>query len=353
MEDKRSLKEKLFFKLAISIFSLVVASYFVFIILMAIIIRLEHYEIDTPAAFFPPLLSISTITIFCLIFGFAFSIFVSRRFLRPIIELQKGLNEVKNGNFNLKIENIYEDETKELINNFNLMVEELQKSETLKSDFISNVSHEFKTPLSSIQGYATLLQDDSLSKEDKEKYTKYIIDSTQKLNELVSNILKISKIDNQKIIIEPVVFSLDEQIRECILTLEKEWTNKNIDLDIELEEINIKNDKVLLNNVWNNLIGNAIKYSNSNGKIIIKCYNDGANAIVSIKDYGIGIKKENLPYIFNKFYQGDTSRTSEGNGLGLALVKGILDLIGASIIVESKENEGSEFIVKIRNNHKG
>ena len=111
MEDKRSLKEKLFFKLAISIFSLVVASYFVFIILMAIIIRLEHYEIDTPAAFFPPLLSISTITIFCLIFGFAFSIFVSRRFLRPIIELQKGLNEVKNGNFNLKIENIYEDET--------------------------------------------------------------------------------------------------------------------------------------------------------------------------------------------------------------------------------------------------
>lgn len=348
MDNKKKMREKMIYQLVTSIFSLIIFCYILLAGFIAVIIHFEQYDIDTPKAIFPPFMSISTIIFISLIIGLAFSIYISRKFLRPISILQKGMNEVKNGNFNIKIDNIYQNETKDLIDNFNLMVGELQKSETLKSDFISNVSHEFKTPLSSIQGYATLLQDESLSKEDREKYTKYIIDSTQNLNILVSNILKISKIDNQKIIIEPTIFSLDEQIRECILSLEKEWVEKNIELDINLEEINIKTDKILLNNVWNNLIGNAIKYSNKNGKIEIKGYKEQNEIKISIKDYGIGIKEENLPYIFNKFYQGDTSHASEGNGLGLALVKGILDLIDGKINVVSKINEGSEFIVTLK-----
>ena len=352
MNDERKFKEKFIVRLTISIFIVVILSYVLFILLVLGIIYFEEYKIDDTRAFFPPFFSLSTITLFCLVLGLFFSNFISRRFLKPISELQKGMNEVKNGNFNVNIENEYQDEAKYLIDNFNLMVEELKKSETLKSDFISNVSHEFKTPLASIQGYATLLQDDSLSKEDKEKYTKYIIDSSQKLNELVSNILKISKIDNQKIVIEPTIFSLDEQIRESILTFEKEWIKKDIELIIDLEELEIRTDKSLLSNVWNNLIGNAIKYSNENSKIEIKGYKLNNRIKIHIKDYGIGIKSEDLPYIFNKFYQVDSSRTSEGNGLGLALVKGILDLVDGTIEVNSVVNEGSEFIVTLKSNIK-
>lgn len=350
MENKKKIREKLIFQLVISIFSLVLFSYVILTFFLIAIIHFEHYEIDAPKANFPPFLSVSTIIFVSLIIGFMFSIYISKKFLRPINILQGAMNEVKNGNFNIKIDNIYHNETKDLIDNFNLMVGELRKSETLKTDFISNVSHEFKTPLSSIQGYATLLQDETLSKEDRDKYTKYIIDSTKKLNVLVGNILKISKIDNQKIVIEPTLFSLDEQIRECILNLEKEWSSKNIDLDIDLEEMKIKTDKVLLENVWNNVIGNAIKYSNENGKVDIKGYQENNQIIIKIRDYGEGIKEENLPYIFNKFYQGDSSRASEGNGLGLSLVKGILDLIGGEIRVTSKVNEGSEFTIVLNGN---
>ena len=350
--NKTKFREKLIYQLVLTNIILFIFSFGIFIGAMAIISYIEEYELHTPVqrTIFNPVI-ISIITLFISInIGVLLSILFSKKFLRPINVLQKGMKEVRNGNFNVKLDNVYHNETKNLIDNFNLMVSELQKSETLKSDFISNVSHEFKTPLSSIQGYATLLQDENLSNEDKEKYTKYIIDSSRKLNELVSNILKISKIDNQNIIIEPIVFSLDEQIRESILFYEKEWTSKNIDLDINLEEIEIRSDKSLLNNVWNNLIGNAIKYSRQNGKIIITGYQKKENIIISIKDNGIGIKEEKLPYIFNKFYQGDASHASEGNGLGLALVKGIIDLIDAEIEVHSKENEGSEFIVTLKNN---
>lgn len=352
MNEKHKFKEKLIVRLTVSIFIVVILSYILFISMVVAILYFDEYKIDDTRAFFPPFFSLSAIILFCLILGLIIANFISRRFLKPISELQKGMNEVKNGNFNVNIENEYQDEAKYLIDNFNLMVEELKKSETLKSDFISNVSHEFKTPIASIQGYATLLQDDSLSKEDKEKYTKYIIDSSRKLNELISNILKISKIDNQKIVIEPTNFSLDEQIRESILTFEKEWIKKDIELIIDLEELEIRTDKVLLSNVWNNLISNAIKYSNENSKIEIKGYLKDGKIKIHIKDYGIGIKQDDLPYIFNKFYQVDSSRTSEGNGLGLTLVKGILDLIDGKIEVKSEENKGSEFIVTLKSNIK-
>ena len=286
MENRTRFRDKLIYQLVITNVVLFVFCFGIFIGSMAIISYLEDYEIHTPTVrpIFNPLFFGVTILIISINFGVFLSIKFSKKFLRPINALQKGMKEVKNGNFNVQLKNEYNNETKNLIENFNLMVNELQKSETLKSDFISNVSHEFKTPLASIQGYATLLQDESLSKEDKDKYTKYIIDSTQNLNELVSNILKISKIDNQKIIIEPSFFSLDEQIRESILSLEKEWSSKNIDLDINLENLEIKSDKALLSNVWNNLIGNAIKYSNINGKIEIKGFKVNKEIIVSIKD---------------------------------------------------------------------
>lgn len=351
MASKNKKKDQLISRLTLLIFSTVFGSYLFLAGFIVLLWRLEGYEIHSDGGPALPIFFSLPATIFlCLMIVLVFAIYVSKRFLKPIAVLQRGMNEVKEGNFNIRIDNVYEDETKDLIDNFNLMVGELRKSETLKSDFISGVSHEFKTPLSSIQGYASLLQDDTLSIEDRQKYTKYIIDATQKLNKLVTNILKISKIDNQNIIIEPKVFSLDEQIRECILSMEQLWEEKNIELDINLDEIEIKTDKELLSNVWNNLIGNAIKYSNQNSKIEIKSIVNEKEIKISIKDYGIGIKKENIPYIFNKFYQGDLSHASEGYGLGLSLVKGILDLINAKIEVQSEENIGSEFIVTFYKN---
>ena len=351
MVSKNRKKDQLISRLTLLIFSTVFGSYLFLAGFIVLLWRLEGYEIHSDGGPALPIFFSLPVTIFlCLMIVLVFAIYVSKRFLKPIAVLQRGMNEVKEGNFNIRIDNVYEDETKDLIDNFNLMVGELRKSETLKSDFISGVSHEFKTPLSSIQGYASLLQDDTLSIEDRQKYTKYIIDATQKLNKLVTNILKISKIDNQNIIIEPKVFSLDEQIRECILSMEQLWEEKNIELDINLDEIEIKTDKELLSNVWNNLIGNAIKYSNQNSKIEIKSIVNEKEIKISIKDYGVGIKKENIPYIFNKFYQGDLSHASEGYGLGLSLVKGILDLINAKIEVQSEENIGSEFIVTFYKN---
>ena len=344
---KRRMREKLMYQLVVTNVILFLFSYLFVIVAITFAFRIEGYEFNFAKAFFHPFVTFSLIIFFSLNVALVIFFRFSKRFLRPFHELKKGMDQVKSGNFNIRIDNEYHNETQDLINNFNLMVEELQKSETLKSDFISNVSHEFKTPLSSIQGYATLLQDESLSKEDKDKYTKYIIDSTQKLNILISNILKISKIDNQKIVIEQELFELDEQIREVVLSLEKEWTNKNIELDIDLDEVSIRTDKTLLSHVWSNIIGNAIKYSYDNSKIEIKLRNENDKIKVTIKDYGIGIEEEKVPYIFNKFYQGDTSHSNEGNGLGLALVKGIVDLINGKIEVHSEVNKGTEFIVTL------
>ena len=215
----------------------------------------------------------------------------------------------------------------------------------LKNDFVSNVSHEFKTPLSIIEGYVTLLQDPSLSEENREKYTQIIIDATKKLSTLVNNVLKISRIDNRKISINKEMFSLDEQIREAILFYQDEWVNKEIEFDIDLEEINITADKNLLVNVWNNLINNAIKFSNKKSTIFVRLIKEKDNVILTIKDQGCGIEKEDLPYIFDKFFQSDKSHKTHGNGLGLTLVREIVELSKGTIEVDSEVNVGTTFKV--------
>lgn len=257
-------------------------------------------------------------------------------------------DRVAKGDFDVQISEVYDDEMGELTQNFNTMVKELRKNEVLKTDFVSNVSHEIKTPLATIQGYVTLLQDESLSKEEKDRYTNIIIESTDRLSTLVNNVLNISKIDNHKISIDKSDFNLAEQIREAILSLESEWVTKNIDFDIDLEEITINNDKNLLYNVWINLIGNAIKFSKDNGKVIISLTKQDNKAVVKIKDFGCGISKEDLPYIFDKFYQADKSHSVKGNGLGLTLVKKILTLVSGSVYANSDET-GTEFVVTLEN----
>ena len=292
------------------------------------------------------------VVIIGIVLGIPLSIFVNRALLLPIRMLSEAMNSVAHGNFDIKmrtsapfsdIEKAYRD--------FNLMTEELAATEILKTDFVSNVSHEIKTPITAIEGYAMLLQgSESLSEEDAEYVEKILINS-QKLSELVGNMLLFSKIDNQAIDTNVETFSLDEQIRQSILLLETKWTEKEIDLDVDLEVVTYEGNRGLMLHVWNNLIGNAIKFTPVRSTVKISLKREGENIIFTVDDEGEGIAPENVGHIFDKFYQCDSSHKQEGNGLGLALVKRILDFIGGEISAENIEG-GCRFTVTLENTQK-
>ena len=265
--------------------------------------------------------------------------------MEPIKKLRAATKEVAKGNFDVQIEDNKENEVGDLIQDFNMMVRDLASIETLRNDFIANVSHEFKTPIASIEGCALLLQDSDLTEEERREYAKLIASSAHSLSVLISNILKLSKIENQEIIPEQQKIDLDEQLRQCILILEPQWSGKNINLDIDLDKVEMFGNDEMLSQVWINIIGNAIKFTDNGGNIGIRLYDDDENIMVSIKDDGIGMSEEVQRHIFDKFYQGDKTHSGEGNGLGLPLVKRIVDMHGGKIAVDSAPGEGSCFTV--------
>jgi signal transduction histidine kinase len=267
--------------------------------------------------------------------------------VRPILKLTEATKEVAKGNFDIQIENESDDEIGQLTKNFNKMTRELKSIEYLRKDFISSVSHEFKTPIASIQGFAKLLQNSSLSNDERQEYTSIIVEETNRLSNLSSNILKLSKLENQETIDNKNIFLLDEQIRKSILLLEHEWSKKNIEFNIELDKVGYKGDEELIQQVWINLLSNAIKFSNENSIINIRLNVGDSSIKVEINDNGIGMSEETMMRIFEKFYQGDKSRSHEGSGLGLSLVKRILDLCDGSIHVKSKLHKGSTFTVEL------
>ncbi len=271
---------------------------------------------------------------------------VGKWLLSPIIKISRASNQVANGNFNIHLESDSRiAEVQQTYANFNHMVQELGTIETLRSDFIANVSHEFKTPLNAIEGYATLLQDRNLSEDEEQEYVDKILFNTNRLSDLAGNILLLSKVENQTIPGEIKRYKLDEQIRQTLVLLEPKWSEKNIDLDIELDEISISNCEGLLAHVWLNIIGNAIKFSRDSGQVAVRLTKGKDGISLIVRDNGIGMSADTMQHIFEKFYQGDSSRKSEGNGIGLALVKKILDLCGGHISVTSAEGEGSTFKV--------
>lgn len=256
--------------------------------------------------------------------------------------------EVAKGNYDIRLNEdskIYE--VQNMANSFNIMAKELASTEIIHSDFIQNISHEIKTPLSSIEGYATLLQSKNLSEEKRQLYVSKIINSTKRLSNLTSNILELTKLENQETDLITNNFSLSEQIREVILLYEEVWTKKNIDFDIELDELQFNGNEQLLFQVWHNIINNAIKFSKDNDVIEIKSKVCDGKIVISIKDNGIGMNEEVKHRIFEKFYQGDTSHAISGNGLGLALAKKIIELHNGNILVESEVGDGSCFYVEL------
>lgn len=293
------------------------------------------------------LLSISSTLFFISIMITLFS----RKILMPIRNLNYATGEVSKGNFKIQLPIPNDFEMGSLTAKFNSMVKELNSIETLRNDFINNVSHEIKTPISTIQGFSNLLKDDTLSKEEREEYLDIIISETSRISNLTSNILKLTKLETQGIITDKTSFYLDEQLRHSVLLMQREITQKNLEIDIDLDEVQIYNNEDLLQQVWLNLISNAIKFTNEGGKVSIQLMDTEDTATVKITDTGIGMKAESLNHIFDKFYQEDKSHSSNGNGLGLPLVKRILDLCDGTIRVKSLLGEGSSFTVELPKNN--
>ena len=293
-----------------------------------------------------PLAPIVFLLFISVVIGTGISFFVAKKILKPITSFSNATDEVAKGNFNIEInEKNPIKEIQDLAKNFNIMVQELSSIETLRNDFIINVSHEFKTPIATIEGYATLLQENNLSDIEYKEYTQMIIHSARQLNTLSSNILSLSRLENQEIVLEKTFYRLDEQIRHAVLMLEPEWSLKNLDFQLDLIKKEYYGNEGLLMQIWINLIENAIKFTPQAGKIHISLSEKFPHLIFKITDTGLGIHVSNINRIFDKFYQGDTTRKTEGNGLGLALVKRIVDLSKGEIMVESAINKGTTFTI--------
>lgn len=271
-------------------------------------------------------------------------------FQKPVMEIGQAARKVAAGDFTVRVYSQRKDNKKDelevLIDDFNKMVKELATIETLKTDFIANVSHEIKTPLAVIQSYASALKNEALSQPEKLEYADTITDASKKLAALVTNVLKLNKLENQEII-QQSTFSLDEQLRCCMLALEDKFDEKKIEFDADLDEVTIITDESLLEIVWNNLLTNAIKFTKKGGLVKIELRKEDDQVIVKVSDSGCGMSEETCRRIFDRFYQGDTSHSEEGNGLGLALVKRVVDLIGGSIAVESEKDKGTTFTVEL------
>lgn len=274
------------------------------------------------------------------------SFYLNRWVLSPIRKLGGAMRQVAGGDFKIQVATKSKIRDMEEINrNFNLMVRALDATEVLQSDFVSNVSHEFKTPITAIEGYAMLLQGTPDMTEEQQEYVDKILLNTRRLSGLIGNVLLLSKIENQQIPGTLKPYRLDEQIRKVLMLHEMEWTQKDIDLDVEMDDITFCGNESLMAHVWDNLINNAIKFNSQGGMMRLRLWQAGNRIHFTVEDEGPGIAPEDQDHIFDKFYQGDSSHKQEGNGLGLSLVKRILNACSGEIAVENRKSGGALFTV--------
>lgn len=287
---------------------------------------------------------------FSVIIGVTVSIVINIILLRPVVKLSKAMKQVASGDFGIRLSaDIQIQEIRDSYESFNLMVQELENTETLQTDFVANVSHEFKTPITAIEGYATLLQGGS--DPSQQSYVDRILLNTRRLSTLVGNILLLSKVSNHAIPVAKTTYRVDEQIRQAILLLEPRWLERNVEFDVELDEIVWNGPELLMHHVWSNLIGNAVKFGPKDGLVAVKLKQTDGRYEFSVTDQGVGVPEEERQRIFHKFYQLDSSHKQEGNGLGLALVKQIVDGCDGSINVENLPAGGCKFVVTLPMNN--
>ena len=268
--------------------------------------------------------------------------------LKPINDLVHAMREVSQGDFSVRVdaEDVSGDMGR-LVSSFNDMATELGGLELFRKDFINNFSHEFKTPIVSIKGFARQLERDDLTDAQRREYLDIIISESDRLANMSGNVLLLSKLENQNIVTDKTMYRLDEQLRKCILLMEKQWTQKDLDLDLDMDEVEFLGNEEMVQHVWVNLLGNAIKFSPQGGTLSVWLRREDGTAMVSVRDEGPGMDEATRKRIFEKFYQGDTAHASEGNGLGLSLVKRIVDLCQGSVTVESEPGQGATFTVRL------
>lgn len=277
---------------------------------------------------------------------------------RPVKRILEAADKItKEGDFSVRIQPIHDVDTGNefdlIIDRLNQMTEELSGVETLRSDFIANVSHELKTPLAVMQNYGILLQQPNLPEETRLEYAKAITETSRRLADLITNVLKLNRLENQQIYPEVRTYNLSEQICECFLVFEDAWEKKELEIETDIEEdVMVTADPELLSLIWNNLLSNAIKFTDNGGRIFVGLKKEMDFTVVTVSDTGCGMSADVGNHIFEKFYQGDTSHATQGNGLGLALVKRIIDITKADISVSSTLHKGSTFTVKIRDENR-
>jgi signal transduction histidine kinase len=328
---------------AVFVFFIILTSSAIIFCIAYVMVQLGYLSKGGPN----PLVPIAMFFVMSVLIATAVNFFVGKKVLKPISAFSKAMMDVAKGDFSVQLQ--YDgivEELNEMSSNFNTMVHELGNIETLRSDFVVSVSHEFKAPLTSIEGYATIVQNPELTDEQKNECAQIIIESTKQLAKLSSNILMISDLENKEIITRKAEFRLDEQIRQAILLFEPIWGNKKIEFNIELNPACYYGNAELMMQIWINVIGNSIKFTPKNGEISIGLKDAPDHLQVIISDTGAGMSPEVQKHIFDKFYQADRSGSTDGNGLGLSLVKRIMDLCQGSIQVDSELDRGTTFILE-------
>lgn len=314
--------------------------------LVAIIVGwLLRPYLDENSFFWLPVIWIAS----SVIVGAVVTSFISKHFVDPIQKLGKAMEQIADGDFSVRLEDQSSSkEVMEIYTGFNMMAHELGAIEMLQSDFVSNVSHEFKTPINAIEGYSMLLQGSENLDGDQNQYVEKILFNTQRLSSLVSSILLLSKLENQQIQTKKTTYRLDEQIRQSIVAKEPEWAKKDIEFDVDMDSITYTGNEPMMRHVWDNLIGNAIKFNPPCGLVRLRLMQNTDSIQFLIDDSGPGLSEEAQKHIYDKFYQADSSHKQEGNGLGLALVKRILTLENGSVQAENLSGGGCRFCVILR-----
>ena len=321
---------------------------FVSILEVSLHITLTEEDITTAAK-----ITFINVALLSLIFTVLDSIRRKLTVERPVKHITDASEKIVKGDFSVRVDTqnrfATDDNFNKVIECFNKMAEELSSVETLRTDFIANVSHEMKTPLSVMQNYGTLLQTPNLDDEKRIEYAKGVVDNSRRMADMMTNILKLNRLENQQIYPQTYEFNLGEQICECLLQYENVWEKADIDIYTDIQENVIVNaDAELLSLVWNNLFSNAFKFTESGGSVSVTLSSTPHHAVIKVTDTGCGMTPDIGAHIFEKFYQGDTSHSVRGNGLGLALVKRVIDIMQGEIEIESTVGKGSSFTVKIR-----
>lgn len=344
----RSVNHYLIFFLVIAFF--ITCSIMLFVQVLTVTTGLELTKENITAAAKLTFLNVILLSLICTVIdGIRRKMTVDR----PVRKIIEAAECIAQGDYSVRISSMdkldLEDGFNRIIECFNKMAEELSGTETLRTDFVANVSHELKTPLAVMNNYGTLLQQPGLSEEKRIEYAKAVTASSRKLAELVTNILKLNKLENQQIFPTVKKYNLGEQLCECLLQFEEVWENKKIDIETDIvDDITVNSDSELLSLVWNNLLSNAFKFTDEGGRVSISLTADEKYASVRVSDTGCGMSSEVGSHIFEKFYQGDNSHSTQGNGLGLALVKRVVDILKGEIAVSSVSGQGTTFIVRIK-----